>query len=76
KGSRPGETAIFPGSVAEEIGLKEEDIILEFNGEKITTENTLAKIIMKYNPGDEISLKILRNSKELIFQVTLGEKSG
>ncbi|MCH8741826.1 trypsin-like peptidase domain-containing protein [Patescibacteria group bacterium] len=76
KGSRPGETAIFPGSVAEEIGLKEGDIILEFNGEKITTENTLAKIIMKYNPGDEISLKILRNSKEIIFQVTLGEKSG
>jgi len=76
RGSRPGETAIFPGSVAEETGLKEGDIILEFNKEKITKENTLAKIIMKYNPGDEISLKILRNSKETIFQVTLGEKSG
>lgn len=76
RGSRSGETAIFPGSVAEEAGLKEGDIILEFNDERITTENTLAKIIMKYDPGDEISLKILRNSKEIIFQVTLGEKSG
>jgi len=70
-----GETAIFPDSVAEKIGLKEGDIILEFNGEKITTENTLAKIIMEYNPGDEIVLKILREGKEKIFQVILEERS-
>jgi len=76
RGGSAGDAAIFPGSAAEKIGLKEGDIILEFNGEKITTENNLAKIIMKYNPGDEISLKILRDSKEMIFQVTLGEKSG
>jgi S1-C subfamily serine protease len=70
-----GESAIFPGSPAEKIGLKEGDIILEFNGEKITTENTLAKIIMKYNPGDKITLKILREGKEKIFEVILGERS-
>lgn len=70
-----GESAIFPGSAAEKVGLKEGDIILEFNGEKITTENTLAKIIMKYNPGDKITLKILRNGKEIIFEVILGERS-
>ena len=71
-----GEPAIFPGSVAEKIGLKEGDIILEFNGEKITQENPLAKIIMKYNPGDKVSLKVLRAEKEIIFQATLGEKTG
>ena len=70
-----GETAIFPGSAAEKVGLKEGDIILEFNGEKITTDNTLAKIIMKYNPGDKITLKILREGEEKIFEVTLDEKS-
>lgn len=70
-----GEPAIFPGSVAEKTGLKEGDIILEFNGEKITTDNTLAKIIMKYNPGDKITLKILREGEEKIFEVTLDEKS-
>jgi len=74
KGSQ-GESAIFPGSAAEKAGLKEGDIILEFNGEKITTENTLAKIIMKYNPGDKITLKILREGKEIIVEVTLGERS-
>ena len=54
-----GEPAIFPGSVAQSAGLKEGDIILEFNGEKITPENSLAKIIMNYNPGDKVILKIL-----------------
>jgi S1-C subfamily serine protease/glycosyltransferase involved in cell wall biosynthesis len=70
-----GEAAIYPGSAAEKAGLKEKDIILEFNGEKITTENTLAKIIMKYNPGDKITLKILRNGQEKNIEVTLGERS-
>lgn len=75
RGDSPGETAIFPGSAAEKIGLKEGDIILEFNNEKITIENNLAKIIMKYNPGDKIVLEVLRNDQKKIFQVTLGEKS-
>jgi len=70
-----GEAAVFPGSAAEKVGLKEGDIILEFNGEKITLENTLAKIIMKYNPGDKMDLKILREGKEKIFEVTLEERS-
>ncbi|GAI03948.1 unnamed protein product, partial [marine sediment metagenome] len=50
-GGGPGEPAIWPDSAAEKAGLKEEDIVLEFNNEKITTENSLAKIIMKYSPG-------------------------
>ena len=70
-----GEPAIYSGSAAEKAGLKEGDIILEFNGEKITTENTLAKIIMKYNPGDKVVLKILRDNQEKIIEATLGERS-
>lgn len=73
--SEEGEPAIFPGSAAEKVGLKEGDIILEFNGEKITQENALAKIIMKYNPGDGVVLKILREGKEKIVEVTLDERS-
>jgi len=40
-----GKSVIFPGSATGKAGLKKNDIILEFNGEKITTENSLAKII-------------------------------
>jgi len=70
-----GEAAVTPDSAAEKAGLKENDIILEFNGEKITADNSLAKIIQKYNPGDKVTLKILRETQEGNFQVTLGERS-
>jgi len=72
KGSQ-GEAAIYPGSAAQTAGLKEGDIILEFNGEKITAENSLAKIIMEYNPGDKVVLKILRSGQEKNIEATLGE---
>lgn len=70
-----GEPAIWPDSAAEKAGLKEGDIILEFNNEKISQENTLAKIIMKYNPDDKVVLKILRDQKEKIFPAVLDGRS-
>jgi S1-C subfamily serine protease len=69
------EPAITAGSAAQKAGLKEGDVILEFNGEKITQDNSLAKIIAKYNPGDKAILKVLRNSKEMNIELILGEWS-
>lgn len=70
-----GEPAVFPDSPAAKAGLKEGDIILEFNGEKITTENKLGKIILKYAPGDKVSLKVLRNSEEITLEAALTERA-
>ncbi|MBI4138355.1 MAG: trypsin-like peptidase domain-containing protein [Candidatus Wildermuthbacteria bacterium] len=70
-----GDNAISPGSGADNAGLKTGDIILEFNGEKITQDNSLSKIIQKYDPGREVSLKILRAGKEFTVAVTLGERT-
>ena len=64
---------VFPGSPAEKAGLKKNDIILEINGEKITKDNSLAEIILKYNPQDQVSLKILRNNQEKNVEIILGE---
>ena len=69
------EPAITPGSAADKAGLKPGDIILEVNNEKITQDNSLGKLIRKYQPGDTITLKILRDKKELVLSVTLGSKS-
>lgn len=70
-----GEPAIAKGSAAEKAELKENDIILEFNGEKITAENSLGKIIVKYNPGDEIVLKVLRGQEEKTVNIVLDQRS-
>ena len=69
------ESAITKDSAADKAGIKEKDIILELNGEKITKQNTLAKVIQKYNAGDSINLKILRENNEIKLQVTLGERT-
>ena len=68
-------SAITPGSPAETIGLRQGDIILEFDSQKITTDNSLADIIRNYNPGDKIILKVLREGEEKFFTVTLDERN-
>jgi len=67
--------AIVPGSPAEKVGLKEKDIILEINGEKISFDNSLAHLIRKYKPYEEVELKVLRKGKVKFFKVKIGERS-
>ena len=75
KSANDNSPAVVAGSPADKAGLKEKDIILEFNGEKITQENTLTKAITAHLPGDKITLKIMRNNKQFLADVTLGEWS-
>jgi len=70
----PGEPAISPGSPAEEAGLEKGDIILELNKKKITEENNLIKILIDYDPGDEVMLKILRDNQEIEATLILSER--
>jgi len=66
---------VVAGSAAEKAGIKENDVILSINGEKITKDNSTSKIIQKYNAGDKINLRILRDGKEQDLEATLGERS-
>ncbi|MCK9578039.1 trypsin-like peptidase domain-containing protein [bacterium] len=68
-----GEKAITKNSPAEKGGLQEGDIVLEINNEKITTANSLSKIISKYKPNDKISMKIQRGNLQSVKVITLGE---
>jgi serine protease Do len=67
--------AVFTDSAAEKAGLKKDDIILEFGGEKVNLESPLVRLLAKYNPGDSVSLKVLRGTEEKILSITLGERS-
>lgn len=71
---RLGEEAIIKGSAADKAGLREHDLILECQEEKINEKNPLANILQKYQIGDEITLKVLREGKEINIRVKLEEK--
>jgi len=71
---RLGEEPIIKGSAAEKANLKEYDIILNCQGEKITEKNPLANLLQKCKIEEEIILRILRNKKEINVKVKLEEK--
>ena len=67
--------SIIAGSPAQKAGLKDHDIILGVNGEKITQSDTLSQIIAKYKPNDKVSLKVQRGTETLNLDLTLGDRS-
>lgn len=68
-----GGTAIIKESAAEKAGIKEFDIILEAKGKKITLDAPLSETLSKCKIGEEISLLILRDKKQLEIKVKLEE---
>lgn len=73
RGETSTELAVIPGSPADKAGLVENDIILEIDEEKITSEKTLAEIINNYQPNDEIKIKIYHKGDKKDITVKLGE---
>lgn len=65
-------SAIIPNSPAELYGLKDKDIILEVDGEKVTIQNSLSQLISKKKVGQKIFLKVLRGNQILNIYVILG----
>ncbi len=69
-----GEAPVVKGSAADKAGIKEFDIILECNGEKITQQNTLAQVLQKCKIGQETAFKVLREGKEMVLKAMIAEK--
>ena len=65
--------AVEPNSPAEKAGIKEGDIITKVDGTVLDDTNTLASVIAQKNPGDTVTLTIIRDGKEMSLSVTLGE---
>jgi serine protease Do len=63
------------GSPAEKDGLKSHDIILQMNGKKIESYDSLRNEIAVLPPGSKVKFLVMRNGKVSDIVVTLAERS-
>jgi Do/DeqQ family serine protease len=64
---------VKPGSAAEKAGIKRDDVIIAFNGEKIEDTNALRNKVAETMPGTEVTLTIVRDGKEIEVKAVLDE---
>jgi serine protease Do len=69
-----GEYPVIKDSPAEKAGVKEWDIILDCDGEQITTKNPLNHILQKCKINQDTRFTVLRDGKTLNLKVKLIEK--
>jgi 2-alkenal reductase len=74
RSSRPGEPAVQPGSAAARAGLREGDIIVAVDNVRLDYNTSLRQLLLRYKPGDTVTLTVLRDGRERAIQVTLGER--
>jgi serine protease Do len=60
-------------SVARDAGIKVGDVIVEFNGKKITDDRHLRLIVSQTPPDTESTIKVMRDGKEKVFKLKLAE---
>ena len=64
---------VSPGSPAEKAGIEQGDIILEFDGKKISEANDLPRIVASTPVGKMIALKLSREGKVMDRSLKVGE---
>ena len=63
--------SVMEGSGAYAAGLQEGDIIIEFNGEKISSMESLSTKIGGHKPNDLVSIKLIRGNQKKDIKVKL-----
>ena len=73
-GARPWE--LKRGSAADQAGLKDGDVILEFEGKKVPDADSLIVAIRARNVGDTVKMKVQRGNQTVDVTMTLQAASG
>jgi serine protease Do len=64
---------VAPGSPAEMSGLSEGDIITHIDEVPLDEDHTYINTLFTHEPGDQVSIKVVRNRQELSVSLILGE---
>ena len=68
----PRVTEVFPNSGADRGGIAVDDVLQKINGQRISDRAELKKIISQAQPGDRLSIEVLRGEQTLRLDATLG----
>lgn len=66
---------VTPGAPAAEAGLVQGDLIVGIDGEAISTMAELLAALQRSEPGQTVTLDVLRNETTIQLEVTLGERT-
>ena len=75
KDRRGATVAQVPPGPAATAGIKPGDVIVEFNGKAITRSDDLPQIVAATAPGTTVPVKVIRQGKEMTFNVRVEELS-
>ena len=64
--------AVFPGSPADDAGLKSGDIIVAVDGDRVDADHDLATRILPHQPGDHVTMSVVSGGSTREVTVTLG----
>ena len=64
-------TKVYSGTPAESAGIEVGDIIVEVEGYKINNENTIFSVFHEFRAGQIVTVKIIRDEKEINKQMKL-----
>jgi S1-C subfamily serine protease len=62
---------VFPGTPAEEVGLRPGDLVVSIDGEPVTGIADLAAEVRSHRPGETVTLEVVRDGETLTLEVEL-----
>jgi Do/DeqQ family serine protease len=67
---------VISGGSAEAAGLKENDVIIRFDGVPVASPSELQEQVGKHRPGDKANVTYIRNGKEITVPITMKNIAG
>ncbi|MEO0156708.1 MAG: Do family serine endopeptidase, partial [candidate division WOR-3 bacterium] len=64
---------VIANSPADNAGIKEGDVIIEYDGQKVTDVQSFRIMVASTTPGKSVKLRLIRNGKEMEIKVKIGE---
>ena len=62
-----------PGSGAARAKLRKGDVIVEVDGQRVTSNDDVIRVVREHRPGDSLKVVVFRAKAQKTFKVTLGD---